>query len=499
MLKRNALFTLLCLALAAACSKKGQISGTTPPPKNDTTASPPGDVVGKVIVGYQAWFAAPGDGSPWNGWWHWPGSVDPNYKAWPDMRQYTGAYPSPYDTLNDGRPSTLFSDWDQQTINTQFQWMQQNGIDGAALQRFNPNSPEGPIRDGITAKVKTAAETYTRKFYIMYDVTGWTNMETEIKTDWTGKMSAYTASSAYARQNGKPVVCIWGFGFNDANHPFSDAACMDVVDWFKTQGCYVIGGVPREWRTGTGGSRAGYLDVYHAFDMLSPWLIGAVGSISDADNIYTGFMVPDQADCKANGVDYQPCVLPGDLSLRQRVHGDLMWHMFYNATRAHCQGIYISMFDEFGEGNEIVATAETTGAVPSGTNILGLDEDGTACSADYYMRLTGDGDRMFKGQISLTSIRPTPPTLTPPDSVTTQALSTTAVQVNWTTVTEAPCYNVKRATVSGGPYTVIATNLSGGTYTDSGLTHGTTYYYVVSTGHINEGESADSGQANATP
>ncbi len=30
----------------------------------------------------------------------------------------------------------------------------------------------------------------------------------------------YTASPAYARQNGKPVVCIWGFGFNDNNHPW---------------------------------------------------------------------------------------------------------------------------------------------------------------------------------------------------------------------------------------------------------------------------------------
>src|SRR5687768_5664861 len=34
-------------------------------------ASPPGDVVGKITVGYQGWFAAQGDGSPINAWWHW--------------------------------------------------------------------------------------------------------------------------------------------------------------------------------------------------------------------------------------------------------------------------------------------------------------------------------------------------------------------------------------------------------------------------------------------
>jgi len=46
------------------------------------------------------------------------------------------------------------------------------------------------------------------------------------------------------------------------------------VSWFKAQGLYVIGGVPREWRTGTGGSRPGFSSVYHAFHMISPWLVG---------------------------------------------------------------------------------------------------------------------------------------------------------------------------------------------------------------------------------
>ncbi len=34
-------------------------------------ASPAGDVVGKITVGYQGWFACIGDGAPINGWWHW--------------------------------------------------------------------------------------------------------------------------------------------------------------------------------------------------------------------------------------------------------------------------------------------------------------------------------------------------------------------------------------------------------------------------------------------
>jgi len=36
-----------------------------------SSASPVGDVVGKITVGYQGWFACLGDGAPINGWWHW--------------------------------------------------------------------------------------------------------------------------------------------------------------------------------------------------------------------------------------------------------------------------------------------------------------------------------------------------------------------------------------------------------------------------------------------
>ena len=113
----------------------------------------------------------------------------------------------------------------------------------------------------------------------MYDVTNWTNMQSEIKTDWTTKMSAHTASPAYARQNGKPVVCIWGFGFNDAGRPFAPAPCLEVVNWFKAQGCYVIGGVPTYWRQGINDSRPGFFDVYHAFNMISPWMVGRTGDL----------------------------------------------------------------------------------------------------------------------------------------------------------------------------------------------------------------------------
>jgi autotransporter-associated beta strand protein len=55
-------------------------------------------------------------------------------------------------------------------------------------------------------------------------------------------------------------------------------------------------------------------------------------------------------------------------------------------------------------------------------------------------------------------------------------------RVWWWGSAYATGYNVKRATTSGGPYTLIATNLSPKDllYTDTGLTPDTTYHYVVS-------------------
>ncbi len=71
------------------------------------------------------------------------------------------------------------------------------------------------------------------------------------------------------------------------------------------------------------------------------------------------------------------------------------------------------------------------------------------------------------------------------------------VLLSWTAPLGATSYNLKRASVTGGPYTNIA-SLTVTNYTDAGLTNGTTYYYVVSA--VRSGsESANSSEVNATP
>ena len=82
-----------------------------------------------------------------------------------------------------------------------------------------------------------------------------------------------------------------------------------------------------------------------------------------------------------------------------------------------------------------------------------------------------------------------------------QGLSATAgnaqVSLVWTASTGTTSYYVKRSTVSGGPYTQVATP-GGASYVDPGLTNGTKYYYVVSA-YNSAGESANSSEVSATP
>jgi len=486
-------------------------------------ASPPGDVVGKVTVGYQGWFACAGDGAPINSWWHYSGGATPtpvtlsnSIHCWPDMRQFSTGYQTGFTNFGNGQPATLFSSYDQQTVNTHFRWMAENGVDTAALQRFDPYSGtgftiggEGPTRNDMAVKVMNAAQAYGIKFYIMYDVSGWNSnaMSAQIEYDWTNVMVQLriTNSPMYAMQNGKPVVCIWGFGFNDSNHPWDAGTCASVINWFKSQGCYVIGGVPTWWRTGVSDSRTNFLSAYGALNMISPWMVGRIGNAGDSDNFYNNPELGDQAYCNTNGIDYQPCVLPGDTG--QRAHGDFMWRQFYNMTRLGCQGIYISMFDEFNEGNQIACTAEDTSMEPVGSSSLyfTLDQDGTHCSSDYYLRITGDGGRMFKGQFSLTTTRPTQPMLplviSPAPAGLTAGIGNEHVTLNWTAVTGAAdvlSYNIKRATIDGGTYTIIATNVGLISFVDTNVSNGTTYYYVVSA--VNSlGESSNSAQASVVP
>jgi hypothetical protein len=93
-------------------------------------------------------------------------------------------------------------------------------------------------------------------------------------------------------------------------------------------------------------------------------------------------------------------------------------------------------------------------------------------------------------------------TTTPPAAPTglTAIAGNTQMFLDWNNNTEPDLagYNVYRSTTSGGPYTKVASTTVNN-YTDTGLTNGITYYYVVTAFDSSTNESTYSNEASGTP
>lgn len=77
----------------------------------------------------------------------------------------------------------------------------------------------------------------------------------------------------------------------------------------------------------------------------------------------------------------------------------------------------------------------------------------------------------------------------------------TQVSLAWTASgsSDLAYYSVYRSTTSGGPYTLVATNLVTASFTNTALQNGTSYYYTVTATDLTGYESTLSSQAAATP
>gem|GEM_PF-1200841 len=90
--------------------------------------------------------------------------------------------------------------------------------------------------------------------------------------------------------------------------------------------------------------------------------------------------------------------------------------------------------------------------------------------------------------------RPAPPEA---PSGLVAAATNAAVNLTWNIVSGATGYNVKRALSRGGPHLLIASTVNTN-YTDTAVTNGLTYYYVVSATNL-FGESGNSIEVSARP
>jgi len=76
--------------------------------------------------------------------------------------------------------------------------------------------------------------------------------------------------------------------------------------------------------------------------------------------------------------------------------------------------------------------------------------------------------------------------------------STSKIDLTWDAVDKATSYTIKRSTTGGGSYTTIASDIAETSYTDTDVTSGITYYYIVTA--VNTGtEITDSNEASAEP
>ncbi len=137
----------------------------------------------------------------------------------------------------------------------------------------------------------------------------------------------------------------------------------------------------------------------------------------------------------------------------------------------------------------------TTVASPAGTSYT--DTTVTNGTPYYYVvtAVNAAGQSGNSNQATATPMAaPTAPV--PPLNLTATG-GNQQVSLAWTASTGATSYNVKRSATNGGPYTTVASP-AGTSYTDTAVTNGTAYYYVVTAVSAN-GESANSNQASATP
>ena len=84
----------------------------------------------------------------------------------------------------------------------------------------------------------------------------------------------------------------------------------------------------------------------------------------------------------------------------------------------------------------------------------------------------------------------------PPATLAITANGSTWVALDWVTTPNVVSYNVKRSTVSGGPYVSVGTTTTATILTDSGLTPGTIYYYVTTDFNTSGVESNNSNEVS---
>jgi hypothetical protein len=379
-------------------------------------------LTGKIMAGYQGWFTADGDGAEM-GWRHYsrrgrfePGSC--NIDLWPDTSELDDGekFATPFRHA-DGRTAYVFSSHQRQTVLRHFRWMQEYGIDGVFVQRFAVET-RSPIAlrhcNTVLEHCRAGANQFGRCYAVMYDLSGLRPGGTEQTIeDWKllvdrMKIGRDERDQGYLHHRGKPVVAVWGVGFNDGRAYTLDE-CDRLIEFLKNDPNYggntVILGVPTGWRTLDRDSvrdAALHATLLKA-DILSPWTVGRYNSLEQVAQHALDRWEPDLAWCGEHDKEYMPVVFPGFSwhNMRPasphnqipRLGGEFLWRQYAEAKQAGATMIYQAMFDELDEGTAIF---KCTNDPPIGDSTFVSEP---ALPSDFYLRLCGQGGQLLRGEI----------------------------------------------------------------------------------------------------
>jgi hypothetical protein len=379
-------------------------------------------MTGKVLCGYQGWFTAPGDGSG-KGWSHYPrkGEFRPgacSIDLWPDVSELDEdeKYPTPFRDA-DNKVAPVFSSHNRKTVLRHFRWMKEYGIDGVFVQRFAVEvigAKDLHHRNVVLEHCREGANRYGRTYAVMYDLTGLPGgrMQT-VLDDWKlladrMKLGRDRNDPAYLHHAGKPVVAVWGVGFNDGRKYMLEE-CTRLVDFLKNDSQYggntVLLGIPTGWRTLDGDAVAdrSLHELLLKADVLSPWTVGRYDSPRAAGRFAEERWKPDLEWCRKHDKEYLPVVFPGfswhnlnpDKPLNQipRLKGEFLWSQFVAAKKAGATMIYQAMFDEMDEATAIFKCSNRP---PVGDSKFVAEED---VPSDHYLWLVGMGGRVLRGDV----------------------------------------------------------------------------------------------------
>jgi hypothetical protein len=386
-------------------------------------------LTGKVMAGYQGWFTAEGD-SAGLGWKHYGrrGEFRPsrcNIDLWPDVSELDDdeTIDTPFRHA-DGTTAQVFSSHHPKTVQRHFQWMRDYGIDGVFVQRFVVETRSAATLrhfNQVLTNCREGANTHGRCYALMYDLSGLREGEMERAIeDWKQlvehlRLGRDEADRAYLRHNGRPVVAVWGIGFNDGRS-YTLADCQHFVDFLKDDPQYggntVMVGVPTAWRTldRDAINDPTLHELIKKADIVSPWTVGRYDSPRGAARHASEVIAPDIAWCREHGKDYLPVAFPGfswsnmrrDAPFDQipRRRGEFLWSQFLGAKRAGADMLYVAMFDELDEGTAIF---KCTNNPPTGeSRFVNLD----GLPSDHYLWLTGEAGKMLRGEVPATEELP---------------------------------------------------------------------------------------------